>query len=247
MRAYRPVRRLATIYNADEENSVVNIRQLQALSLAMDFELLAKPVPPGPDGQPDPASLSGLIEDFAARRAPVPLHRPGHVRRRLPRRHHPGGYPPLRPAFTGTELDYPPQLCDGRPGQPLRQRRPLHRLQGSPGPPGRRGSLVHSGRDPQALRLPRRLDAGRPSARLVSSRRTTELRGLVGRAQGLPEEHRFDGTVRPRQPPGRSTPTRRCAGVHHSAANASARVGQAVRITEKPLTSKSRARRSTGS
>jgi putative ABC transport system substrate-binding protein len=67
MRAYRPVRRLATIYNADEENSVVNVRQLQALSLAMDFELLAKPVPPGPDGQPDPASLPGLIEDLAAR------------------------------------------------------------------------------------------------------------------------------------------------------------------------------------
>ncbi len=67
MRAYRPLRRLAVIYNADEENSVINVRQLEAVAEQLDFELLARPVPPGPDGQPDPASLPDLIADLAQR------------------------------------------------------------------------------------------------------------------------------------------------------------------------------------
>ena len=67
MRAYRPMSRLAVLYNPNEENSVVNVRELKALGQEMGFTLIDQPVPLDADGQPDPSTLPKLIADVAAR------------------------------------------------------------------------------------------------------------------------------------------------------------------------------------
>jgi putative ABC transport system substrate-binding protein len=67
MRAYRPMSRLAVLYNANEENSAVNVRQLTALGQVMEFTLIDQPVPLDAAGQPDPSAIPKLIEDLAAR------------------------------------------------------------------------------------------------------------------------------------------------------------------------------------
>lgn len=66
MRAYRPLSRLAIIYNPDEENSLVNVRELRRLGEEADFELVERPVPLDELGQPDPSTLSNLVASAAA-------------------------------------------------------------------------------------------------------------------------------------------------------------------------------------
>lgn len=105
MRAYRPLSRLAVIYNPDEENSVVNVRELKELGAQMDFEVIDQPVPLDAAGQPDPSTLPDLIASVAAREPQflyigpdtfVGVHRDvittEAIRHRLP-------------AFTATELE----------------------------------------------------------------------------------------------------------------------------------------------
>jgi len=67
IRAYRPFDRLGVIYNPQERNSQLNVDGLQALSGEEGFELAALPVPPGPDGQPDPTAVIPMVDDLAAR------------------------------------------------------------------------------------------------------------------------------------------------------------------------------------
>jgi putative ABC transport system substrate-binding protein len=67
IQAYRPLTRLAIIYNPNELNSVLNVRELRDLSGAMGFELLDKPVPLDAEGEPDPSTLPDLISELAAR------------------------------------------------------------------------------------------------------------------------------------------------------------------------------------
>jgi putative ABC transport system substrate-binding protein len=67
MRAYRPMTRLAVLYNPNEENSVVNVRELKELGQQMGFTLIDLPVPLDASGQPDPSTLPQLIADAAVR------------------------------------------------------------------------------------------------------------------------------------------------------------------------------------
>jgi len=67
MRAYRPMTRLALLYNPNEENSVVNVRELKELGQRMGFTVIDQPVSLDAIGQPDPSTLSKLIADVAAR------------------------------------------------------------------------------------------------------------------------------------------------------------------------------------
>ena len=67
MQAYRPMKRLGVIYNPLENNSIVNVRKLKELAEAEDFDVIDLPVPLGPDGQPNPATLPDLIDQLAAR------------------------------------------------------------------------------------------------------------------------------------------------------------------------------------
>ena len=67
MRAYRPMTRLAVLYNPNEENSVVNVRQLKELGQGMGFSVIDQPVPLDASDQPDPSTLPKLIADIAAR------------------------------------------------------------------------------------------------------------------------------------------------------------------------------------
>jgi putative ABC transport system substrate-binding protein len=69
IRAYRPFDRLGVIFNPQERNSQLNVDGLQALSGEEGFELVALPVPPGPDGQPDPAAVIPLVDQVADRGA----------------------------------------------------------------------------------------------------------------------------------------------------------------------------------
>jgi putative tryptophan/tyrosine transport system substrate-binding protein len=67
MRAYRPMTRLAVLYNPNEENSVVNVRQLKELGQQMGFSVIDQPVPLDAGGEPDPSTLPKLIAEVAAR------------------------------------------------------------------------------------------------------------------------------------------------------------------------------------
>ena len=67
IQAYRPLTRLAVVYNPTELNSMLNIRELRELSKTMGFELLDMAVPLDEDGEPDPDTLPELIAALAAR------------------------------------------------------------------------------------------------------------------------------------------------------------------------------------
>src|SRR3546814_9522122 len=60
LNAYRKVERLGVIYNEREQNSVLNVKGLGALTGERGMRLLAAPVPVGGDGQPDGAAIPGL-------------------------------------------------------------------------------------------------------------------------------------------------------------------------------------------
>lgn len=65
MQAYLPLRRIAVIFNPAEANSVSNVAELRAAAGAAGVEVLQAPVPNGPDGQPDPASIPRLVAELA--------------------------------------------------------------------------------------------------------------------------------------------------------------------------------------
>jgi putative ABC transport system substrate-binding protein len=58
MEAYRPIRKLGVLYNPDEPNSILNIKQLQALTGKYDFQLLTAPVN-------QPALVAPLVQKLA--------------------------------------------------------------------------------------------------------------------------------------------------------------------------------------
>lgn len=66
MQAYRPIQRLAVLYNPLENNSVVNVRKLKRQAAESGFEILDMPVALGPDGRPDPDSIPVRIARLAA-------------------------------------------------------------------------------------------------------------------------------------------------------------------------------------
>lgn len=65
MRAYRPMQRLAVVYDPAEANSAHNVRQLRELARKADFELVEEGVPAGPDGEPDRTALPALVAAVA--------------------------------------------------------------------------------------------------------------------------------------------------------------------------------------
>jgi len=67
IRAYRPMKRLAVLYNPTEPNSVINVGELQRAARTLDFELLAEPVPLNDAGRPDASALPVLVDQLAAR------------------------------------------------------------------------------------------------------------------------------------------------------------------------------------
>ncbi|HRF44668.1 MAG TPA: ABC transporter substrate-binding protein [Candidatus Competibacteraceae bacterium] len=67
IRAYRPMKRLAVLYNPTESNSVINIGELRRAAQELDFELLAEPVPLNSAGRPDASVLPALLDRLAMR------------------------------------------------------------------------------------------------------------------------------------------------------------------------------------
>ncbi|NJN45734.1 MAG: hypothetical protein HC808_03765 [Candidatus Competibacteraceae bacterium] len=67
IRAYRPLNRLAALYNPAELNSRLFVRNLKLLAQQMDFELLDQPVPLDAQGDPIADNLADLIAGLALR------------------------------------------------------------------------------------------------------------------------------------------------------------------------------------
>ncbi|MEZ5584349.1 MAG: ABC transporter substrate-binding protein [Candidatus Competibacteraceae bacterium] len=67
IRAYRPLTRLAVLYNPAELNSRLFVRNLKILGQRMDFELLDQPVPLDAQGDPIADNLPDLIAGLALR------------------------------------------------------------------------------------------------------------------------------------------------------------------------------------
>jgi putative ABC transport system substrate-binding protein len=67
IRAYRPLMRLAVIYNTTEANSVVNVRELRQLSKTMNFDLIEQPIPLNAAGAPRADTLPDLVAKVAER------------------------------------------------------------------------------------------------------------------------------------------------------------------------------------
>jgi putative ABC transport system substrate-binding protein len=67
IRAYRPLNRLAVLYNPAELNSRLFVRRLKILAKQMDFELLDQPVPLDEQGDPMADNLADLIAGLALR------------------------------------------------------------------------------------------------------------------------------------------------------------------------------------
>ena len=68
IRSYRPITRLGVIYNALENNSVVNIEDLRNVASKSNIELIALPVPLGEDKKPDASKLPELVDELAAKK-----------------------------------------------------------------------------------------------------------------------------------------------------------------------------------
>jgi putative ABC transport system substrate-binding protein len=66
IRAFRPMQRLALLYNPTEPNAVINVGELRRAAKSLDFELLAQPLPLDGAGRPDPGALPALIDRLAA-------------------------------------------------------------------------------------------------------------------------------------------------------------------------------------
>lgn len=65
MRAFRPFRRVATLFNPGEASSSAAVAQLAALATRDGFELIQQAVPTT-DGEPQAAALPGLVAGFKA-------------------------------------------------------------------------------------------------------------------------------------------------------------------------------------
>jgi len=67
MRSYRPgFKRLGLLFHADEPNSVVKRDELAKLAGTMGFELVALPLPAGPDGRPRPSDIAPQVNKLKA-------------------------------------------------------------------------------------------------------------------------------------------------------------------------------------
>lgn len=62
--SYRPITRLGVVYNAQEDNSVLTVKELRAIAPEFDVALIERPVPVV-DGEPDPASVAPLVSEVA--------------------------------------------------------------------------------------------------------------------------------------------------------------------------------------
>ena len=71
IRAYRPFRKLAAIYDKTARNSRINIEQLQEAVPKSGMEFLPVPVPLNEDGKPDPDTLPDLIRQVKSEGADV--------------------------------------------------------------------------------------------------------------------------------------------------------------------------------
>jgi len=105
MQAYLPLRRIAVIFNPAEANSVSNVAELKAAAGAVGVEVLQAPVPNGPDGRPDPASIPHLVAELALRSPQLlyigPDNFVGNHREELTA----AGIAHGLPCFTATELE----------------------------------------------------------------------------------------------------------------------------------------------
>lgn len=66
LQAYKPFSRLGVIYNTNEPNAVLKVSELEELAPAMGFELVARPLPLGPDGRPLAESIPDAIAAMKA-------------------------------------------------------------------------------------------------------------------------------------------------------------------------------------
>ncbi len=64
-RSYLPFKRLGFIHNPAEDNSNVILKELQALSGKLGYELVTAKVPLDAGGKPDKAALPGLVEQLS--------------------------------------------------------------------------------------------------------------------------------------------------------------------------------------
>lgn len=62
MLAYRPFKKMAVIYDSTQNNSRINVSQLEEIAPQMGLELLALPIPKNEDGLSDPETLPGLVQ-----------------------------------------------------------------------------------------------------------------------------------------------------------------------------------------
>lgn len=67
IRTYLPgFRRLGLLYNSDEENSVLKRDEIAALTEALDFELIAREIPLGSDGEPRAEEIAPKLAELKA-------------------------------------------------------------------------------------------------------------------------------------------------------------------------------------
>lgn len=66
LQAYKPFSRLGVIYNANEQNAVLKVAELEELAQATGFELVARALPLGPDGLPGPESIPDAVAKMKA-------------------------------------------------------------------------------------------------------------------------------------------------------------------------------------
>jgi putative ABC transport system substrate-binding protein len=67
IRSYYPAfKRLGMLYNSNENNSVIKVKEIESLTKAMGFELVAIELEPGADGKPSPESIPLAIARLKA-------------------------------------------------------------------------------------------------------------------------------------------------------------------------------------
>lgn len=67
MRSYRPLRRLAVVYNARDLASIINVRELKRLSTEYNFELVARRIPTDEKGNPKISAIPQILQEVAVR------------------------------------------------------------------------------------------------------------------------------------------------------------------------------------
>jgi len=67
IRSYRPFRRIGMIYNANELNARLSIKDMRKVAQEMEFELVEGEIPLGDDGKPLAASLPEVVAEIASR------------------------------------------------------------------------------------------------------------------------------------------------------------------------------------